>query len=212
MNAEPGWKIFRKPRAGFPAVCAVALVAVAATVASPPAGAHGSVVDENDLCVISMGFYRAHFTIYQPRTSGHAEYCEDLPGTGETVFVLDYLHDSMRTVPVEFRIVRDRNGIGRFARYEDVLDLDLDRDTVFYAEPGVEGDAVYTALYDFDRPGGYIGVVAARHPDDGEIYRAVFPFQVGALPFDAVLWSVIFLSAGVGLYGLVAFGRGGLRP
>ena len=39
------------------------------------------------------------------------------------------------------RIVVDRNRIGRFARYEDVEQLDLDRDTVFYQPAVRQGEA-----------------------------------------------------------------------
>lgn len=157
--------------------------------AARPALPHGSVVDEDDQCLMNIGFYRAHFTIYQPRSTGHEEYCEDLPATGETVFVVDYLHETMREVPVDFRIVRDRNGIGRFARYEDVLALDLAADTVFYQPPVVQADAVLTVLHNFDRPGGYIGVVSVAHPTTDEVYRAVFPFEVGVLPRDYAVWG-----------------------
>jgi hypothetical protein len=169
-----------------------------------PALPHGSVVDGDDLCLINIGFYRAHFTIYQPASTGHDEYCEDLPGAGETVFVMDYLHDSMREVPVDFRIVRDRHGIGRFARYEDVLALDLDTDTVFYTPPAIRADGVYTVLHRFMETGGYIGVVTVAHPTSDEIYRAVFPFEVGIMPFDYFLWGgALVVVAGLPLWWFI---------
>ncbi|MEJ2088074.1 MAG: hypothetical protein P8Y69_06295 [Gammaproteobacteria bacterium] len=177
------------------------LVCVAGLLHGQPALPHGSVVDEADQCLMSIGFYRAHFTIFQPRAAGHTEYCEDLPATGETVFVINYLHETMREVPVDFRIVRDRNGIGRFARYEDVLALDLETDTVFYQPPVVHPDAVFTAMYDFARPGGYIGVVTVAHPTTDEVYRAVFPFEVGVTSWDYVAWGGPTVGAlGVGLW------------
>ena len=72
---------------------------------------HGGVVMEEDLCVINIGFYRAHFTVYQPQTSANEEFCEDLPDAGETIFVLDYLHDSMKRVPVDFRIIKENKTV-----------------------------------------------------------------------------------------------------
>ena len=39
--------------------------------------AHGGVVAEEDLCVIEIGVYRAHFTIYQPESRASEEFCED---------------------------------------------------------------------------------------------------------------------------------------
>lgn len=153
-------------------------------------GAHGNVVAEEDACVLKIGFYTAHFAAFQPRTRQHFEFCEDLPDVTETVFVLDYMHDSMRTVPVDFRIVRDSSNLGRFARSEDVMRLDLERDTVFYQPPIKQIDAVFTVLHSFAEPGDYIGVVTAKNPAQNDIFTAVFPFSVGTLP-----WTTYALGA-----------------
>ena len=79
------------------------------------AGAHGGVVEEDDICVIKVEYLRAHFKIYQPRQSGHKQFCEDLPSATESVFVMEYMHDALQTMPVDFRIIRDVTGKGRFA-------------------------------------------------------------------------------------------------
>jgi hypothetical protein len=162
-----------------------------------PAGAlgGGGVMLENDTCIITVGFYRAHFTAYQPSTRGDEEFCEDLPDVGETVFVLDYLHDSMKEVPVDFRIIRDATGLGGFARMEDVRALgDLEPLTVFYRPPSVEPDASYRVSHDFAAPGHFVGIVTAGHPTKDKTYTAVFPFSVGMAGFP-YLW----LGAGVAL-------------
>ncbi len=69
--------------------------------------AGGGVILRDDVCIITIGFYEAHFTAYQPQTRGNEEFCEDLPDLGETLFVLDYLHTSMKEVPIDFRIIKD---------------------------------------------------------------------------------------------------------
>ena len=71
------------------------------------AHAHGGVVEEEDLCVIKVNYLRGHFKIYQPLIDGHEEYCEDLPNATETVFVMEYLHDSLGQAAVDFRVIRD---------------------------------------------------------------------------------------------------------
>ncbi len=53
--------------------------------------AHGSITVDGDLCVIQIGFYRAHFKIFQPITSEAEEFCEDIPDFGESIFVMEYL-------------------------------------------------------------------------------------------------------------------------
>jgi hypothetical protein len=143
------------------------------------ASSHGGVVEEEDLCVIKVNYLRGHFKIYQPLVDGHEEYCEDLPNATESVFVMEYLHDSLREAAVEFRIIRDVTGKGRFARWDDVASIDdLDSATVFYRPPAVDPD-VLTVVYDFEEEGHFIGIVTAHVAGDDQVYRAVFPFEVG---------------------------------
>lgn len=157
---------------------------------------HGGVVEEEDLCVIKVNYLRGHFKIYQPLIDGHREYCEDLPNATESIFVMEYLHDSLRTAAVDFRIIRDVTGKGRFARWDDVAAIeDLDAVTVYYREPTVDPD-VLTVMYDFDEEGYFIGVVTAIVDDDDQVYRAVFPFEVGYTglgywPYFVILLLVI---------------------
>jgi hypothetical protein len=141
--------------------------------------AHGGVVEEDDLCVIKVGYLRAHFKVYQPGTSGHEQYCEDLPIATESVFVMEYQHDSLSVMPIDFRIIRDVTRKGRFARMEDVDQIaDLDSATVYYQSPIVAPD-IYLVNYSFKEEGNFVGIVSAADPETGKIYAAVFPFEVG---------------------------------
>jgi len=148
-------------------------------VLQPQAYAHGGVVEEDDLCVIKVNFLRAHFKIYQPRVTGHEQFCEDLPAATESVFVMEFLHDALQTMPIDFRIVRDVTGKGRFARMEDIEQIDdLNAATVFYQPALLEPD-VYSVVHTFENEGDFIGIVSATNADTGEVYAAVFPFEVG---------------------------------
>jgi hypothetical protein len=167
------------------------LAAWFATSCMQPAFAHGGVVEEDDLCVIKVNYLRGHFKIYQPLIDGHKEYCEDLPNATESVFVMEYLHDSLATAAVDFRIIRDVTGKGRFARWEDVAEIeDIDAVTVFYREPTIDPD-VLMVIHDFQEEGHFIGVVTANVDGDETIYRAVFPFEVGYTGFG--FWPVIIV-------------------
>jgi len=151
--------------------------------AHQPVQAHGGVVEEADICVIKISYLKAHFKIYQPLLDGHDDYCEDLPNATESIFVMEYLHDELQRVPVDFRIIRDVTGKGRFARWEDVAAIDdLDSVTVFYQQPVVEPD-VFTVIHAFEEEGEYIGVVTASPPADNRLHIAVFPFEVGFTGF-----------------------------
>ena len=183
-----------------------------------PAGAlmaSGAVVGDRGSCMIKIGFYDAHFTVYQPETRASKEFCEDLPDAGATQFVLDYLHKSLKKVPVDFRVIRDEDKIGRFARWEHVKDIpDIERRTVFYQQPVVRADGRLTIDLTFSDTGGYIGIVTAPHPSKDILYRAVFPFQVGGssprllLVLGAAIMILIFAIQPLRrrLFGLVLGG------
>jgi hypothetical protein len=158
----------------------VSIVVALLTVHAPQSAfAHGGVVEEEDLCVIKVNYLRGHFKIYQPLIDGHEEYCEDLPNATESVFVMEYLHDSLAKAAVDFRIIRDVTGQGRFARWEDVAQLEnLEAATVFYRAPTVDPD-VLTVIHEFEEEGHFIGIVTANVDGEDQIYRAVFPFEVG---------------------------------
>lgn len=144
------------------------------------AQAAGGVVMTDEGCTMHIDFYSARFTAYQPETRGNEEFCEQLPDTGPTLFVLDYLHPSLKLVPVDFRIIRNVTGQGRFAKPEDVATLgELEPHTVFYHPPEIRPDASLQVEYDFADEGEYIGIVTAGHPTNDRSYQAVFPFEVG---------------------------------
>ncbi|MFQ5609181.1 MAG: FixH family protein [Woeseiaceae bacterium] len=146
----------------------------------PVAGhGHGGVVEEDDLCVINIGYLKAHFKVYTPQETQHDEYCEDIPVRGESVFVMEYQHDGLGEAEIDFRIIRNVTGKGVFARLGDVEAIDdIDAVTVRYEPPAVVPD-VFTLLHAFDTDGEFIGIVSARQLDTGKIYTAVFPFEVG---------------------------------
>lgn len=159
-------------------------------ISSSPAAAHGSVALEDDLCAIQIGYLKAHFKVYLPLTHQHRDFCEDLPAGGESVFVMEYQHSGLSDVPIDFRIIRNVTGMGTFARWEHVAEIeDLDTVTVFYQEPRVAPD-VFSVLHRFDEDGEFIGIVTAA-VDASNPYTAVFPFEVGFTGFG--YWPVIVL-------------------
>lgn len=143
------------------------------------ASGHGGVYLEEDLCVIQVGYLKAHFTIFQPRTRRYQEFCEDLPDVTESVFVLEYAHDGLSNTPLEFRVIRNVTGLGRFARWSDVAKIeDIEQATVFHKPASPEPD-IFMQLHEFQEAGNYVGIVTAVEPTSGEVIRAVFPFEVG---------------------------------
>jgi hypothetical protein len=166
------------------------------------AAAHGGVVLEEDLCVINVGYLRGHFKIYLPRTRRHQEYCEDLPEATETVFVMEYLHGGLGNMAVDFRIIEDVTGLGRFVRWTDVEKIDdLDAVTVFYQAPAVEPD-VFSVVHEFEREGTFVGIVTARDPGTQRRYVSVFPFEIGFTGFGNAwqLFLALLISVQLGYW------------
>lgn len=156
---------------------------------SQPARAHGGVTLEDDQCIIRIDYLRAHFKVFQPLTAGHEEFCEDLPEATESVFVMEYLHDALTSMSIDFRIIRDVTGKGRFARIADVEQIaDIDAVTLFHKPASVDPD-VYTAVLSFEEEGDYIGIVTLWSPESTETRTAVFPFAVGFRGYG--YWPVI---------------------
>lgn len=172
----------------------------------------GGVVLSEDTCIITIGFYEAHFTAYQPAERGDEQFCEDLPAVGETIFVLDYLHRSLSEVPVDFRVIRNVTGKGEFARWEDVQALgDLDAHTVFYEAPVVKRNATFQVTVPFSEAGNYVGIVTAGHPSKDTTYASVFPFSVGRsrAPWGLLGFAAVLAIAAVYVVRTLGGRRGG---
>lgn len=157
---------------------------------------HGGVAFEDDLCVINIDFMQAHFTVFQPETRDNEEFCEDIPDATNSVFVMEYLHTLLNEMAIDFRIIRDVDGLGRFASWEDVEAMgDLEAVTVYYQEPVIEPGGYYRASHEFDARGTYIGIVTAEHPVEARSYNAVFYFQVGGRDWGTIPLFVALLLA-----------------
>ena len=154
---------------------------------------HGSVSIEGDLCLIEAGFFRAHFKIYLPGQRQHQQFCEDLPVTGASVFVVEYAYAALDDVPIDFRIIRNITGQGRFTQLQDVEQIpNLEEVTVFHHAAAAQAD-VFTVAHDFQSAGQFVGIIAVRHPDTQRVYTAVFPFRVGFTGFG--YWPLFILAA-----------------
>jgi hypothetical protein len=74
------------------------------------ATAHEGADLEVDPCVRWVGESAVHFNAYQPQYELKAQYCTDIPKTGETFLVVDLVDPALRNVPVGLRIVKGIDG------------------------------------------------------------------------------------------------------
>lgn len=189
---------------GVPLPLIVALLAVWCV----QAAAGGGGIMQRDRCVLEMDFLKAHLTIYQPRTRASEKFCDSIPDLTRTVFVLDYLHDSLNQAPIEFRVIEDTKGLGRFARWRDIRSLDdIEQVTVFHQPPVQRSGGSYEVEHTFRRQGDYLLVITAGHPTKDEVYHAVAPLEVGGTAW--LLWVLLGAVAGLCLlYIGLRFRRG----
>ncbi|MGO9356349.1 MAG: hypothetical protein ACLP1D_01595 [Xanthobacteraceae bacterium] len=162
---------------------------LAALFAAGEASAHGGLAMEKDYCKLRVGPYVMHFTGYQPGDGYRKEFCEDIPATGQTIVILDFIDDALRDLPVAVRIVLDDGG-----------GSDPDSATVYQVPPKIYPKGTFSFDYQFQQPGRYVGLITVG---DG-VQQAVgrFPFSVG-VPFYLRYSSLAaFLAVGFGvIYG-----------
>ena len=145
-----------------------AVFAMAALI-STQAHAHGGLSMAEDMCKLTVGPYMMHFSGYQPENSQQKQFCEDIPATGQTIVVLDYIEQELRTLPAEVRIIKDTG------TEENIESL-----TVFHLPAKVYPNGSIDFAYTFDKPGKFVGIVTVG---DKKEHISKFPFSVGEPKF-----------------------------
>lgn len=118
-----------------------------------------------DTCVLHIGPYKMYFNSYQPDTYYDRQFCQELPGTGNTVLVLDYVEQELRSLPVEIRLIRDTGS-------ED----NLEALTVTHLPAKVYPTGSIDVKYNFDKPGRFVGLVSVGEKRE---HVSRFAFSVG---------------------------------
>jgi len=153
------------------------------------AQAHGGLALAEDMCVLTVGPYRMHFTGYQP-LSQEEEFCEDIPEIGKTVIALDYIQEELRPLKTEVRIIRDTGS-----------EENLDAITVFHLPPKVYPSASITVEHTFPEKGKFVGLVTIT--GGAQDYVSRFPFSVGEgrpTPKIAIIAPVVVLVIAIGAF------------
>ena len=158
---------------------------------SSQAQAHGGLALAEDMCKLRVGPYNMHFTGYQPDNTRNKEFCEDIPATGRTVVVLDYMEDALRPLTTEVRVIKDTGS-----------EQDLQAITVLHLPPKVYPAGSVNFEYNFDQPGKFVGLVTVG---DKQELVSRFPFSVGEtkLPLPPSYFMIAF--AGTAVVGVILF-------
>jgi hypothetical protein len=178
---------------------AVFWLVVAALASGPWSGAfaHGAMQRQQSACLLKVGPDFMYFSGYQPAASRN-RFCEDIPKTGDTIFVLDYAQDEMRGMSTDFRIIRDVGGQEEQAP--------LDAVTVAYLPPKVYPAGTLNFEHVFKDPGEFVGIVTVEGPN-GEHWVSRFPFTVGGRPLSARMPYFLLAAAGVLALTIFVWGK-----
>ncbi len=136
---------------------------------SSQAYAHGGLSMAEDMCKLTVGPYMMHFSGYQPANTQDKQFCEDIPATGQTIVVLDYIEQELRSLPAEVRIIKDTGS-------ED----NLESITVLHLPPKVYGNGSIDFTHTFENPGQFVGIVTVG---ENQEHISRFPFSVGEPKF-----------------------------
>jgi hypothetical protein len=170
------------------------LLIVSMLCAGSLAWGHGGVSMDDDMCLMRVGTYKAHFTGYQPESRATQEFCEDIPVVSKAIFVLDFIDDELRNMDVDFRVIRDVKAIGVKATLADLgTQREIEKNTKFYSEAKRFPRGTMSVTVDFKDAGQYIGLVTAKNPETGRAYTSVFPFSVGVVNYAQYVVPIVLI-------------------
>jgi len=156
---------------------------------------HFHELDKN-FCILKFGTYGMHLTEYQPDTSDRQELCGDIPSTGRTVVVLDFIEGELRSLPVEVRVIKDTGS-----------EQDLQAITVVHLPAKVYTGGFINFEHSFSQPGKFIGIITVRGKEE---HVARFPISVGEggmashlMHYMVVIVPVAVLAGGAAIFFFV---------
>jgi hypothetical protein len=182
-------------------LAALAALVAAALLGTRQAQSHGGLSMEEDTCKLRVGRYFMHFVGYQPDSPrGPKEFCEDIPDTGHTIVVLDYLSDELRDLPAEVRIIRDTGSM-----------QDLEAITVLHLPPKLYPSGSLNFEYEFSEPGKFVGLITVGTQ---EKMVSRFPFSVGRSRtwLDYLMLLLLIAALAAGLYRVAVVRRRLVKP
>jgi hypothetical protein len=147
-----------------------------------------------DTCVLHMGPYKLYFNSYQPELYHDRQFCQEIPGIGNTVLVLDFVEHELRSIPIEIRIIRDTGS-----------EQDLEALTVVHLPPKIYPTGSIDVKYNFDKPGKFIGLVSMGEKQE-HLSRLRFSIgETGAMS-HLTHYMVILVPLGVAIAIAVFYG------
>jgi len=165
------------------AICGVLLLVFGNDVAArAESGAGPEAMTMGNMCMVMFGYEMIHITATQPEKS-RADYCDEIPTTGNTVMVFDIETPKMREFPLELRIIRDPlTPITKETELEPLTEVHL--------PAKVYPKGTFNFQHEFKTKGHYITLVTITR-EDGTTETSDIKFHVGE-----TLWTWVPQIAG----------------
>ncbi len=142
-----------------------------------------------DTCVLHIGPYKMYFNSYLPETYYDRQFCQELPSTGNVVLVLDFVEQELRSLPIEFRLIKDTGS-----------EQDLDAITLVHMPAQVYPTGSIDVKHNFDATGKFVGLISVGEKQE---HVSRFPFSVGEMGavshFQHYMMILVPLLVGIGV-------------
>jgi len=147
--------------------------------------AHDGAEIEEDVCVMTLGNERVHFSAYQPEIEEGAEYCREIPSVdGKTIIVLDVIEKTLREIGVGLKIYSQENP-------ENIL---------VSVQPRRVSQGVVEAIVNFPESGRYIAEVTGRDNSKARIL-----LHVDFTDWAAIILGILYDLARLLIVGYLLF-------
>lgn len=138
---------------------------------------HGGVMNEGNECKLRVGPYVMNFSGYQLNNNAPMQFCDDLPTTGESYIVLDFIDNKLRDMTVNFRVIKSNTAALGTSEDGLVVDSEL-KETPFFEIPAKRYPyGTMKITQQFTEKGHFVGYVIVEGENEKFISR--FPFSVG---------------------------------
>ncbi len=178
-------------------ICAALLL-----VTTPLVWGHGGVSNDGNECKLSVGPYLMGFSGYQPENNLSEQFCDDMPNTGKSIIVLDFIDRKLLGMTVSFKVINaDRAALGT-ADDAMVNEAELAAKAFFEIPAKIYPSGTMKISQEFKEKGHFVGYVVVEGDNEKHISR--FPFSVGYeqgfIPDAMQLPLIIIVSFGFLMY------------
>ncbi len=141
---------------------------------------HGGVANDGNQCKLSVGPYMMSFSGYQPENDVSKQFCDDMPGVGKSIIVLDFIDNKLRDMTVNFRVLKAGAAAQGNADDAIVNEAELAQVPFFEIPAKHYPTGSMTISQNFKEKGHFVGYVIVE--GDNEKFISRFPFSVGLPP------------------------------